>query len=75
MENNEDLSYLSMDDLANLLDKLDNKFASLSRDAMEYKPMRNAIAHTAKLTDEAKSRLSLVYDNIKGRLNELLATK
>jgi hypothetical protein len=55
MKNSEDLSYLSMDDLANLFDKSENNQASLSRDAKAYKPMRNAVAHTARLT-KSKSR-------------------
>jgi len=67
------LSYLSMDALANLVDKRDhNTNASLSRDATEYKPIRDALAHTALLTDEAKRKLSSVYENIKGRLKGLL---
>jgi hypothetical protein len=61
-----------MDYLANLFDKLDDNKASLSRDAKEYKPMRNAVAHTARLTEEAKEKLVSVYKNIKGRLIKLL---
>jgi len=69
-----DLSYLSMDSLANLVDKKDsNEDASLSRDAKEYKPIRDAIAHTALLTDVAKTRLTTVYENIKGRARALLS--
>lgn len=68
-----DLSYLSMDDLANLFDKKDATSASLSRDAMEFKPMRNAVAHTARLTDPAKSKLTSVYENIKARLKTLFS--
>lgn len=68
------LSYLSMDDLANLVDKRDRaKEACLARDAAEYKPMRDAMAHTALLTDEAKSKLTSVYENIKGRLRTLFS--
>lgn len=68
------LSYLAMDDLANLVDKRDKvKEASLARDASEYKPIRDAMAHTALLTDEAKSKLTSVYKNIKGRLQALFA--
>jgi hypothetical protein len=60
-----ELSYLSMDGLANLVDKKDPiKEACLSRDANEYKPIRDALAHTAFLTDEAKSKLTTVYCNI-----------
>jgi hypothetical protein len=73
-KSNIDLSYLSMDGLANLVDKGDKiKDASLSRDANEYKPIRDALAHTALLTDEAKSKLTSVYVNIKGRIKALLS--
>ena len=47
--------------------------ASLVRDGVEYKPMRNAVGHTALLTENAKQKLRLVYENIKGRLKALLA--
>jgi len=68
-----DLSYLSMDDLGYLVDKRDpQKEASLARDANEYKPIRDAMAHTALLTVRAKSKLSSVYENIKGRIRNLL---
>lgn len=70
-----DIGYLSMDDLANLVDKKKDKIkeASLSRDAREYKPVRDAVAHTALLTDVAKAKLTSVYENIKGRVRTLLA--
>lgn len=70
-----DLSYLSMDHLANLVDKTKDplKEAGLSRDAIEYKPMRDAIAHTALLTDLAKNKLTTVYENIKARIRTLLS--
>jgi hypothetical protein len=70
-----DLSYLSMDHLANLVDKVKDPLreAGLSRDAIEYKPMRDAIAHTALLTDLAKNKLTTVYENIKARIRTLLS--
>ena len=73
----EDLNYLSMDDLANLVDKPTDKIkqASLARDATEYKPLRDAVAHTALLTDEAKERLKSVRKNIKARVRELLGNQ
>lgn len=72
---NSDLGYLAMDDLANLVDKVDRlKQAGLSRDATEYKPMRDAVAHTALLTDLAKQRLTAVYENIKARIRTLLSS-
>jgi hypothetical protein len=73
---NTKLSYLSMDDLANLVDKakIPTKEARLSRDANEYKPIRDALAHTALLTDLAKQKLTSVYENIKGRIRTLLSS-
>jgi Histidine kinase-, DNA gyrase B-, and HSP90-like ATPase len=72
-----DLSYLSMDYLTNFVDKKDKiKEASLARDASEYRPMRDAVAHTSLLTDAAKKKLTSVYENIKARVKKLLgATK
>lgn len=73
---NTKLSYLTMDGLANLVDKKDPlKEACLSRDANEYKPVRDALAHTALLTDEAKQKLTTVYSNIKERIKDLLTDK
>jgi len=70
---NNDTSYLSMDDLANLVDKVrDPKKAGLSRDAKDYKPIRDALAHTALLTNPAKQRLTSTYENIKARIKKLL---
>ncbi len=70
-----DLSYLAMNDLAYLVDKKDpTKEACLARDANEYKPIRDALAHTALLTEVAKRKLTTVYENIKGRIRTLLST-
>lgn len=75
-ESNDDISYLSMDGLACLVDKKDRiKEACLARDASEYKPIRDALAHTALLTDTAKNKLTTVYANIKGRVKILLSGK
>lgn len=69
-------SYLSMDGLANLVDKSkDQKDPGISRDAKEYKPIRDALMHTALLTDEAKNKLTTVKNNIKGRVKTLLSEK
>jgi len=71
-----DTSYLSMDALANLVDKKNpTKEACLSRDAKQYKPIRDAIAHTALLTDTAKLKLTSVYANIGARIRNLLSGK
>ncbi len=70
----EDLQYLSMDDLSNFVDKPGNpaKELGIARDAKVYKPVRDAVAHTALITDNAKTQLSIVIENIKARLKFLL---
>lgn len=69
-----DLSYLDMKYLSNLVDKKDPaKEACLPRDANEYKPIRDAVAHTALLTNVAKNKLTAVRENIKGRIKTLLS--
>lgn len=74
-----ELSYLSMDGLAYLVDNKDKtaplKKACLARDADEYKPIRDALMHTALLTDVAKQKLTSVYENIKGRIKTLLSIR
>lgn len=70
----DDPSYLAMADLANLVDKRDPlKEACLPRDANEYKPIRDAVAHTALLTNAAKTKLSTVRENIKARVKTILS--
>lgn len=72
-QSKEDLVYLDMDNLANLIEKVDpGKQAGLSRDAKEYKPIRDAMAHTALLTHNAKQRLNSTYENIKARIKKIL---
>jgi hypothetical protein len=76
-EHNNDLQYLNMDDLSNLVDKTKNptREASLARSAKDYKPVRDAVGHTAILTDLAKKDLNVVFNNIQARLQQLLSTK
>lgn len=75
-KDSKDTSYLSMDHLANLVDKSKStKDPGLSRDAYEYKPIRDALMHTALLTDSAKQKLTTIKENIKGRVKNLLSSK
>ena len=68
-----DIFYLDMGYLANLVDKAgSNKDAGLSRSAITYKPIRDAVGHTSIITQTAKDQLSLEYENIKARLSKLL---
>lgn len=73
-QNNDDLLYFSMDDLSNLIDKPKDplKESGLARDAKIYKPVRDAMAHTAILTAIAKQSLNTTYENIKARVKKLL---
>ena len=73
-QENSPLSYLDMAGLANLVDKQRGSQSCLPTDAKEYKPVRDALMHTALLTDEAKRKLTAVYDNIKGRVKALLSS-
>jgi len=69
----DDLHYLSMDYLANLADMhKEHKVTALSRDAIVYKPVRDAMAHTAILTQLAKQSLNITFENIKARVKKLL---
>lgn len=63
-----------MDDLANFVDKPKDQLrhAGISRDAKTYKPVRDAVAHTAILTQIAKQSLNTTYENIKARIKKLL---
>lgn len=72
---NTKLSYCAMDNLAGLIDKGKDKItqASFLRDAATYKPVRDALAHTALLTDDAKQQLNLTFKNIKARVKKLMS--
>lgn len=75
-EGNCDLSYLDMDNLTTIAEpvsKGEGRKASLHRDAQEYKPIRDAIAHTSRLTQTAKNKLNATYENIKARIIYLLS--
>jgi hypothetical protein len=74
-QNDSDISYLDMAPLANLVDKQRGSQNCLATDAKEYKPIRDALMHTALLTNEAKIKLTSVYNNIKGRLKTILSMK
>ena len=71
-KNNDNLSYLDMSFLVKQADTAGVQ-NTLHNDAKEYRPIRNAVAHTALLTDEAKRKLTSVYENIKARIKTLLS--
>jgi Histidine kinase-, DNA gyrase B-, and HSP90-like ATPase len=73
-QNSDDLLYFSMDDLANFVDKPTDQLRQrgISRDAKVYKPVRDAVAHTAILTQTAKQSMNTTFENIKARVKKLL---
>lgn len=70
-QNNSDLSYASMSSLAKNVDN-SGTATTVVQDAKEFKPIRDALAHTSLLTNEAKSKLTSVFNNIKARIIQLL---
>jgi len=69
---NNELSYLDMQDLSYLVDK-NSEINNLPATSKQYKPMRDALMHTAVLSDEAKRKLTTVYDEIRARVRVLLS--
>jgi len=69
-----DLSYVDMNDLAFTAEGNKKKPSpSLSSDAASFRPVRNAVGHTGRLTKTAKDHLNLTLQNIKGRVRTLLS--
>ena len=73
-KNDTQIDYLGMDKLAFSIEGRQgaSNEKSLTRDAIEYAPVRNVIGHTGLLTDNGKSLLSLKYENIKARIKTLV---
>lgn len=70
-----DLSYVDMNDLAFTAEG--NKKAlspSLWADAGAFRPVRNAVGHTGRLTKTAKNHLNLTFENIKARIRNLISS-
>lgn len=70
----DDMYYLDMTYLSNFIDKAidGQKDPALSRSAVMYKPVRDAVGHTSIITNIAKQQLSIEFENIKARLIKLL---
>lgn len=73
-QSTDDIFYLDMDHLANFVDKVGDKLkdAGISRSAVVYKPVRDAVGHTSLLTETAKQQLTVVFNNIQARLVQVL---
>ncbi|MBU3940834.1 MAG: DNA mismatch repair protein, partial [Nanoarchaeota archaeon] len=72
-QEDDDLSYLDMAPLSKEADPQRGHFAGLTADAKQYKPIRDALMHTALLTGEAKQKLTAIFKNIKSRVKTLLS--
>ncbi len=74
-QNKDDLSFLDMSYLAKDADRpgASGSTNNLVTDSKEFKPIRNAVMHTALLTPGAKRKLTTIYENIKGRVKALLS--
>ena len=75
-----DLNYLDMGDLAKLVDPppaIIKKVVSdtMVTDVIPYRPLRNAVAHTAFLTTDAKNKLETIYTSVKAKIKALIAEK
>ena len=73
-QGNDESSYLDMDALAHIAEGrgAKGKKKSLWKDAVSYKPVRNAVGHTGLLTTTAKSHLHVTHENIKARVKDLV---
>jgi hypothetical protein len=70
----DDFDFLGMDALAVTAEGegAKGKQQSLWKDAVSYKPVRNAVGHTGVLTNTAKSHLSVTFENIKARIKAFM---
>ena len=74
-KDNDPLSYLGMDQLAVNAEggKPQGQTQSLWNDAISFRPVRNAVGHTGLLTQNAKSHLSLTFQNIRARIKSMMS--
>lgn len=71
---NDDVYYLDMENLVKVTEPRKGfPPNTLLTDETQFTPIRNAVMHTAVLTNEAKKKLTTVYDNIKGKIRDMLS--
>ena len=69
----DDLYYLDFDHLAKIAEPASGGYPDkLKDDAHVFTPIRNAVMHTSRLTEEAKIRLTTVFHNVKSKIVKLL---
>ena len=69
----DDLDYLGMYELTKIIDNPGGIVNTMVTDGKEYMPIRNAVAHTALLTDQAKRKLTTIYENVRARVSNLMS--
>ncbi len=75
-QDNDDLFYLDLERLTYLAYLSQNNYTEDSGicDEKAFMPIRNALMHTSRLTQDAKDRLSVIYTNIKSKIKNLLSS-
>jgi hypothetical protein len=70
----DDLYYLDMTYLANVAEVPTQRGLSvaLPAKAKEFKPIRDALMHTSIITDDAKTKLTSIFNEVKDRIKHLL---
>ena len=68
----DDLDYLDFKDLSRICEGTGAPKNHLSDSGIKYKPIRDAVMHTAFLTDDAYRMLEAMYSNIQARIQELV---
>ena len=74
--NDDDKNYLGMHELIKVIDPSGAKGTRINKfniDEMEYIPLRNAVMHTVRLSEEAKLKLTTVYNNIKAKIKKIIS--
>ena len=61
------LMYLDYLDLAELINN-----SVLKEEDKPYKPLRNSVMHTSRLTVQAKTKLTSVFDNVVATVKKLV---
>jgi len=75
-QDNDDLFYLDLERLTYLAYLSQNNYTEDSGicDEKAFMPIRNALMHTSRLTQDAKDRLSVIYTNIKSKIKNILSS-
>lgn len=76
-QEDDDKNYLGMHELIMVVDPSGGKGIRPNKfniDEAEYTPLRNAVMHTSRLSQDAKLKLTTVFNNIKAKVKRIVAT-